>query len=80
MPRIPGVNPEDAAPLTRDVIERDLAQHGHIMPGTVIYGLAPTIQEGARALDAGITSAGRVSQQLRKLMNLRVAATLGCPF
>jgi hypothetical protein len=51
-----------------------------VLPGTEIFGYAPTIQEGTRALDAGITAAGRISPQLRRLMNVRVAATVGCPF
>jgi hypothetical protein len=80
MPRIRLVTEEEAAPLTRELMKRDLAQHGHVLPGTGIYGHAPTIQEGARALDAGITAAGRISPQLRRLMNVRVAAIVGCPF
>jgi hypothetical protein len=80
MPRIRLVDPEVAAPFTRELIERDLAQHGYVYPGTGIYGHAATIQQGARALDAGITNAGRISQQLRKLMNVRAAQLVGCPF
>ena len=80
MPRIRLVDIEVAAPFTRGLIERDLAQHGYVYPGTGIYGHASTIQEGARALDVGITNAGRISQQLRKLMNVRVAQLVGCPF
>jgi hypothetical protein len=80
MPRIRLVTADEASPLTRSFIERDLAQHGRVMPGTGIYGHAPTIQEGTKALDAGITAAGRISPQLRRLMNVRVAAIVGCPF
>jgi hypothetical protein len=80
MPRIRLIEKEEAAPFTRGLIERDLAQHGYVYPGTGIYGHAPTIQEGTRALDAGITGAGRVDQQLRKLMNVRAAQLVGCPF
>jgi hypothetical protein len=80
MPRIRLVELDEAAPFTRNLMERDLAQHGYVYPGTGIYGHAPTIQEGARALDAGITGAGRIDQQLRKLMNVRAAQLVGCPF
>ena len=80
MPRIRLVDLEAAAPLTRELMERDLAQHGHVYPGTGIYGHAPSIQEGTRALDAGITKAGRIAPQLRKLMNVRAAQLVGCPF
>jgi hypothetical protein len=80
MPRIRLVEIEDAAPSTRELIERDLAQHGYVYPGTGIYGHAPTIQQGTKALDAGITDAGRISPQLRRLLNVRAAQLVGCPF
>jgi hypothetical protein len=80
MPRIRLVTLEEAAPLTRRLMEEDVAQHGHVFPGTGIYGHAPSIQEGTRALNAGITAAGRIPRQLRALMNVRVASIVGCPF
>ena len=80
MARIRGISPEEASPATRQRMDRDVEQHGHVLPGTAISGLTPTIQEGTRALDAGITAAGGVSQQLRRLMNLRAAQIVGCPF
>jgi hypothetical protein len=80
MPRIRLVEMDEAAPFTRKVMEQDVAQHGYVYPGTGIYGHAPTIQEGARALDAGITQAGRIAPQLRRLMNVRAAQLVGCPF
>ena len=80
MPRIRPVTAEEAAPLTRSLMEQDVAQYGHVLPGTGIYGHAPSIQEGTRALNAGITAAGRIPKQLRALMNVRVASIVGCPF
>jgi hypothetical protein len=80
MPRISGIDPEKASPATRQRMDRDMEQHGHILSNTGISGHAPTIQEGMRALDAGITAAGRIPQQLRRLMNLRAAQIVGCPF
>jgi hypothetical protein len=80
LPRLKPISPDLAAPSTRSRMDRDLEQYGHILPGTGISGHAPTIHEGARALDAGITAAGRVAPQLRRLMNLRAASIVGCPF
>jgi hypothetical protein len=80
MPRIRLIEMEQATPFTRELMERDVAQHGYVYPGTGIYGHAPTIQEGTRALDAGITQAGRIAPQLRRLMNVRAAQLVGCPF
>jgi len=61
-------------------MERDVARQGYVSQGLGIQGYAPTIWEGARALDAGITQAGRIPPQLRRLMNLRAASIVGCPF
>jgi hypothetical protein len=80
MPRIEGVSTEQAAPFTWGLMEQNLAQFGHVLPGTKIVGLAPTIQEGTQQLNAGITNAGKVSHQLRGLVNVRVASLVGCPF
>jgi hypothetical protein len=80
MPRIRLVELDEAAPFTRGLIEQDIAQHGYVYPGTGIYGHAPTIQEGTKALNTGITNAGRIAPELRALMNVRVASLVGCPF
>jgi hypothetical protein len=68
MPRIPLVTP----PMPPGSTDKP--------PAPSLYGHAPSIQGGARALDIGIGEAGGISQQLRRLMNVRVAATVGCPF
>jgi hypothetical protein len=80
MPRIKGVSPEAAAPFTRKLMAENVERFGDVLPGTAIQGLAPTIQEGAQALNRGIGAAGGISQQLRGLMNVRVAQMVGCPF
>jgi hypothetical protein len=80
MPRIRLVEWDEAAPSTRALLERDVAQHGHVLPGTGIQGHAPTIQAGTKALEAGIGAAGRIPRQLRRLMNVRVAQIVGCPY
>ena len=49
-------------------------------PSTSVYGHAPTIGDAQRALDAGITAAGRISPKLRRLMNVKAASLVGCPF
>ena len=80
MPRIQPVREEEAAPSVRSRMEGDVARFGFVLTSTGTYGHAPTILEGAKALDAGITAAGRIPQQLRMLMNMRVASLVGCPF
>jgi len=80
MPRIRPITLDEAEPQVRAAMERNLEVFGRVLPSTEVYGHAPSVQEGARALDAGITASGRISPELRSLMNVRVAATVGCPF
>jgi hypothetical protein len=80
MARIRPIALEEATPEVRARMERNLESFGRILPSTEVYGHSPHVQEGTSALDAGITAAGRISPQLRSLMNIRVAATVGCPF
>jgi alkylhydroperoxidase family enzyme len=80
MPRIRPITLEEAAPQVKAGMERNLETFGRVLPSTEVYGHAPSIQEGAQALNAGISDAGRISPQLRSLMNVRVAAMVGCPF
>jgi hypothetical protein len=80
MARIRPITLEEATPEVRATMERNLETFGRVLPSTEVSGHAPSIQEGARALDAGITAAGRIPPQLRSLMNVRVAAIVGCPF
>jgi hypothetical protein len=61
-------------------MDRDVARQGYVGQNLGVQGHTPTIWEGARALDAGITNAGGISPQLRRLMNVRVASIVGCPF
>ena len=62
------------------LIAPDGASHDGPSPPPSLYGHVPSIQRGARALDQGILEAGGVPQQLRRLMNVRVASMVGCPF
>lgn len=80
MPRIRPITVEEATLEVRAAMERNLEAFGRVLPSTEVYGHSPSVQEGARALDAGITAAGRIAPQLRALMNVRVAAIVGCPF
>ena len=80
MPRIRYVTDQEATPELRERMAREIAEQGHLQPSTGIYGHAPAIQQGTQALNAGIGAAGRISPQLRALLNVRVASIVGCPF
>ncbi len=80
MPRIQPVTLEQATGDTRALMEQYIARYGQVYPSAGIYAYAPTIQNGTSALDEGITRAGRIPAQLRRLMNVLVAKIVGCPF
>ena len=80
MPRIDPVQFSDADPNVRDYMTRDESIFGKVLSTTRTYGHAPEVLRGARSLDAGITASGKISPLLRKLVNVRVAALIGCPF
>jgi hypothetical protein len=80
MARLPFIQEADAAPIVREAMASNRSTHGQVLPSTGLYGYAPTILRGTRELDKGITEAGRIPQQLRFLVNVRVASLVGCPF
>lgn len=80
MPRIPPIDPDEAAPQTRQKMDQDLATFGQVLPSTGLYGRNPALIEATKALDAGVSAATRVPKQLRMLVNVRVASLVGCPF
>ena len=80
MPRIRPITLDEAEPQIRVAMERNLEVFGRVLPSTEVYGHAPSVQEGARALDAGIT-AGRTHFTRASIADERTrAATVGCPF
>jgi alkylhydroperoxidase family enzyme len=80
MVRIRYVTLEEATPEVRARMEKEIAEQGEVTPGTGVWGHAPTIMDGNQALNAAIGAAGRISPELRGLVNVRVATIIGCPF
>ena len=80
MSRLRPLEENEVDPRLGPLLATDIERHGMVSPTTGTYAYVPGFLEGARALDAGITQAGGIDQQLRMLMNLRVANIVGCPF
>ena len=80
MARIRPMGLDDVPEHVRPLLAPDLQRFGVVSPTTGVYAYAPSILEGARALDAGITGVGGISPELRCLVNVRVATIVGCPF
>jgi hypothetical protein len=80
MARIKGVSDEEASGTVRTVFEKQKETHGFVTNTAHIYGLRPTIQQGMRALAAGIQASGLIEPELKHLLCVRVANINGCPF
>lgn len=80
MARLRPLGLDEVDPRVRGFLAQDVERYGFVSPTSGVYSYAPTVFEGAKALDAGITQAGGIPRQLRALVNLRVAAQVGCPF
>lgn len=80
MARIPPLTPEDAAPEGRELMERDLAVFDQVLNSTGVAAYRPTIAKAAKELGQAVARAGLISDELRCLMNVRVASLVGCPF
>jgi hypothetical protein len=80
MPRIPPLDrdhaPDEAAPL----FDADLNAFGQVLNSTAVAAYRPAIALAAKQLGQAVSKAGLIPDQLRLLINVRVAALVGCPF
>jgi len=80
MKRIHPLTEKDVPPETRVHFQRDHAAFGTTLNSTMIYAHCPPILNAAKVLGAAIEESGRVSRQLRCLINIKAASLVGCPF
>ena len=80
MSRIPPLDLESASPEARPLFEQDLATYGQILNTTAVAAYLPGVARGARRLGKEVAEAGLIPEQLRLLINVRVASLVGCPF
>ena len=80
MARFRGATKDEVPEGIRAVYEEQERGRGAPLPGTLIYGLRPSIFRGHRALAAGIEESGLLDAQPRRLAMLRAAFINGCPF
>ena len=80
MPRIPPLDrdraPDEAAPL----FDADLKAFGQVLNSTAVAAYRPAIALAAKQLGQAVSGAGLIPDQLRLLINVRVATLVGCPF
>ncbi len=80
MARIPEVDPSQAEPRVRAVLEAQRQQWGAPLNNHLLYAHRPTIFHAARAMWSGIGASGLIPLPLQALVNRRVAALIGCQF
>jgi hypothetical protein len=80
MPRIPPLDREGAPPEAGVFYDKDLERFGQVLNTTRIAAYRPGIAAAAKRLGQAVAEAGLIPEQLRLLINVRVAGLVGCPF
>ena len=80
MSRIPPLDRDDAAPEARILFDQDLQAYGQALNTTRVAAYRPGIALAAKELGRAVAKAGLIDEQLRLLINVRVATLVGCPF
>jgi alkylhydroperoxidase family enzyme len=80
MTRVPGVDPEDAAPPLRAVFDAQVAAWGSVLEPYRVYARRPGIFLAVRAMWDALEASGLIDGPLRALVCRRVASRNGCPF
>ena len=80
MSRIPPLDRDDAAPEARILFDLDLETYGQVLNTTRVAAYRPGIALAAKELGRAVAKAGLIDEQLRLLINVRVATLVGCPF
>jgi hypothetical protein len=80
MSRVPPLDRDNAPPEAQVFFDKDLETYGQVLNTTGVSAYRPSIASAARRLSQAVAEAGLVPEQLRLLINLRVASLVGCPF
>ena len=80
MARIPPLDPDSAPPEAKPLLEQDLERFGEVLNSTAVAAYRPAIAAAAKQLGQAVAKGGLIPDQLRLLINVRVAGLVGCPF
>jgi len=80
MPRIPPLDREHASSEAHSLFDRDTEVFGEPLNSTRIAAYRPAVAIAAKRLGQAVAESGLISDQLRLLMNVRIAGLVGCPF
>ena len=80
MARIPEADLDNAERYIKQVLKAQQEKWGAPLLNHLLYARRPSIFRGARAMWTGIDSSGLIPDQLKALLNRRVAFLNGCEF
>ena len=78
MPRITGLDKNQAPAEIQSVFERQEQRYGSVLFNHAVLARRPSIFRGFRAMWDGIEESGLLPARLLDLVNLRVASLIGC--
>ena len=80
MARIPNADIDTAERYVKQVLDAQKETWGAPLLNHLLYARRPSIFRGARAMWSGIDSSGLIPDELKALVNRRVAFLNGCEF
>lgn len=80
MARIPDANIDTGERYIKQVLEAQKEKWGAPLLNHLLYARRPSIFRGARAMWTGIDASGLIPDELKALVNRRVAFLNGCEF
>jgi hypothetical protein len=76
---LPDVSDEEMPPELHDTVAAQLKAYGVVLNSTRQAAHVPAVALGTGAMSRAFSRSGKVSRRLSLLLNLRVAAIVGCP-
>ena len=80
MARVPDADMDNAERYVKQVLDAQKVKWGAPLLNHLLYARRPSIFRGARAMWSGIDSSGLIPDELKALVNRRVAFLNGCEF
>ena len=80
MPRIRPLTKNEISSDMQVFFESQIEKTGVVFNSTGIQAYCPPILKGMNALAQGIAQSGQLEPSLQRLLNLKAAAIIGCPF
>ena len=80
MARLPGVPDSEIPPEMQEIVEAQRKRYGCVLNSARMLAYAPRIAIGANAMTRELARSRQIDPRLSTLLNLRVAAIVGCGF